>query len=134
MPIVAEDGTSTIGLRGVQLHSEPLPESPFASKQQRSNSLTFSSEEMHIPPPTPPTPSTSPPSPSPSPTSKPVLRNTPALSAEDSELSVGSQRQVSWNVTLSTVREYEVSETLTQGSDDWEDRALFNCKCCCSMQ
>jgi len=40
-------------------------------------------------------------------------------------------RQVSWNISKNTVREYEISET-QPSEDDWESRPLRGC--CCSIQ
>jgi len=40
-------------------------------------------------------------------------------------------RQVSWNISRNTVREYEISET-QPSEDDWEYRPFRNC--CCSIQ
>ena len=149
MSTLSEEPNTPVVLRGVILQ-EPLPESPFAtSSTTRGGSLPATSPQGSFTstisagapggPPLPPLPLPL----------QPSLKRTSNSSATNNEDNANgakslnddddaalqqpsAPRQVSWDVTLSTVREYEVSET--QASEDWDDNRW---KCgggCCSIQ
>jgi hypothetical protein len=127
-------------LRGVQITQEATPKSPFASPDVGSPFTASPSASFGNTAPAAATPS-------PNNRNKDSTSGTPLqmgpdgspgpeinpLTGSPSELSATATRQVSWNISKNTVREYEISET-QPSEDDWEDRQFRNCLPCCSIQ
>ncbi|KAH7617616.1 hypothetical protein Ndes2526B_g07479 [Nannochloris sp. 'desiccata'] len=129
-------------LCGVQITQEPPPKSPFASPGVGSPFVSSPATSNGNPAAAAATPSPTShnrgpiaSSPQPStvlsigPDGSPGPEINPLTGSP--ETSNTATRQVSWNISRNTVREYEISET-QPSEDDWEYRQFRNC--CCSIQ